>query len=70
LLARRDAKSPLDNWVFADAFVLESSVRGLHLGESPNYQLSEGAKVLEMAEEGFDERVNDFCMREGYYPDT
>ena len=70
LLTRRNVEPPFDYWIVGGAFVLEPSVGGMQLGELPHYQLPEGANTLEMTQEEFDALVNDFYMREGYYPDT
>ncbi len=70
LLAKKSAELPFDYWIVDGAFVTEPYVGGQQLGELPSYELPEGAATLEMTQEEFDELMDDFFMREGYYPDT
>lgn len=60
---------PYDYWLIDD-FVSEPSIGGLQLGELPDFEIPQGARVLRMTQQEFDNLMEDFYMREGYYPDT
>jgi len=58
-----------DYWLIDD-FVSEPHLGGIQLGELPDFEISQGAAVLRMTQEEFDSLMEDFYMKEGYYPDT
>ena len=68
--AHQDEEPEFKHWVVDGALVAEPGVGGMLLGELPSYQLREGAKVLEMTQAAFDDLMNEFYEREGYYPET
>jgi hypothetical protein len=73
LYAREECETgydgPYDYWLI-DAFVSEPHLGGKQLGELPGFEIPQGARVLRMTQEEFDNLMEDFYMREGHYPDT